>query len=315
MIVGHSFYGLEDVVWDTAIPTTQLDTMRMNEGIYDEIYMTLDTNIKDDGKRERWSLKTIMNPTFTNDLESGTIDGNGHVVTRLQLYRRLYSGTSDWVLIGDTDYTDEFNVYSFVDNTAENGKTYEYAIMPVANKIAGELNKSEPQKVEYEGVYISDTENNFRIELDFQQDTIQHNRNSALITPLNGKYPIAVFGKQDYRTSSLTFLPISQKQIDTGGTDINGRDERTVRDKVTSFLNNGKAKILRNDNGDVMIIASQNVQTNPKETYLPDIQSVKFDYAELGRINSSDLTRTGLVAEAVKSKYTYNEYGDVIWDI
>lgn len=315
MIIGHSFYGLEDVVWDTAIPTTQLDTMRMHEGIYDEVYMTLDTNIKDDGNREKWSLKTIMNSKFENDLEAGTIDGNGHVVTRLQLYRRLYSATSDWVLIGDTDYTDEFNVYSFVDNTAENGKTYEYAIMPVANKIAGELNKSEPQKVEYEGVYISDTENNFRIELDFQQDTIQHNRNSALITPLNGKYPIAVFGKQDYRTSSLTFLPISQKQIDTGGTDINGRDERTVRDKVTSFLNNGKAKILRNDNGDVMIIASQNVQTNPKETYLPDIQSVKFDYAELGRINSSDLTRTGLVAEAVKSKYTYNEYGDVIWDI
>lgn len=315
MIVGHSFYGLEDVVWDTAIPTTQLDTMRMHEGIYDEVYMTLDTNIKDDGNREKWSLKTIMNSKFENDLEAGTIDGNGHVVTRLQLYRRLYSSTSDWVLIGDTDYTDEFNVYSFVDNTAENGKTYEYAIMPVANKIAGELNKSEPQKVEYEGVYISDTENNFRIELDFQQDTIQHNRNSALITPLNGKYPIAVFGKQDYRTSSLTFLPISQKQIDTGGTDINGRDERTVRDKVTSFLNNGKAKILRNDNGDVMIIASQNVQTNPKETYLPDIQSVKFDYAELGRINSSDLIRTGLVAEAVKSKYTYNEYGDVIWDI
>lgn len=315
MIIGHSFYGLEDVVWDTAIPTTQLDTMRMHEGIYDEVYMTLDTNIKDDGNREKWSLKTIMNSKFENDLEAGTIDGNGHVVTRLQLYRRLYSSTSDWVLIGDTDYTDEFNVYSFVDNTAENGKTYEYAIMPVANKIAGELNKSEPQKVEYEGVYISDTENNFRIELDFQQDTIQHNRNSALITPLNGKYPIAVFGKQDYRTSSLTFLPISQKQIDTGGTDINGRDERTVRDKVTSFLNNGKAKILRNDNGDVMIIASQNVQTNPKETYLPDIQSVKFDYAELGRINSSDLIRTGLVAEAVKSKYTYNEYGDVIWDI
>lgn len=315
MIIGHSFYGLEDVVWDTAIPTTQLDTMRMHEGIYDEVYMTLDTNIKDDGKRENWSLKTIMNSKFENDLEAGTIDGNGHVVTRLQLYRRLYSGTSDWVLIGDTDYSDEFNVYSFVDNTAENGRTYEYAIMPVANKIAGELNKSEPQKVEYEGVYISDTENNFRIELDFQQDTVQHNRNSALITPLNGKYPIAVFGKQDYRTSSLTFLPISQKQFDTGGTDINGRDERTVRDKVTSFLNNGRAKILRNDNGDVMIIASQNVQTDPKETYLPDIQSVKFDYAELGRINSSDLTRTGLVAEAVKSKYTYNEYGDVIWDI
>lgn len=315
MIIGHSFYGLENVVWDTAIPTTQLDTMRMHEGIYDEVYMTLDTNIKDDGNREKWSLKTIMNSKFENDLEAGTIDGNGHVVTRLQLYRRLYSATSDWVLIGDTDYSDEFNVYSFVDNTTENGKTYEYAIMPVANKIAGELNKSEPQKVEYEGVYISDTENNFRIELDFKQDTIQHNRNSALITPLNGKYPIAVFGKQDYRTSSLTFLPVSQKQIDTGGTDVNGRDERTVRDKVTSFLNNGKAKILRNDNGDVMIIASQNVQTDPKETYLPDIQSVKFDYAELGRINSSDLTRTGLVAEAVKSKYTYNEYGDVIWDI
>ena len=41
MIIGHSFYGLEDVVWDTAIPTTQLDTMRMHEGIYDEVYRAI----------------------------------------------------------------------------------------------------------------------------------------------------------------------------------------------------------------------------------------------------------------------------------
>lgn len=106
--------------------------------------------------------------------------------------------------------------------------------MPVANKIAGELNKSEPQKLNMKVCTFLIQRTNFRIELDFQQDTIQHNRNSALITPLNGKYQFAVFGKQDYRTSSLTFLPISQKQIDTG-TDINGRDERTVRDKVTSI--------------------------------------------------------------------------------
>lgn len=317
MIIGFDFFGkgLNGNAWDTAIPTSQLDNLYINEGIYDEMYMSLDTTIPKDNKKDDWSLKTIINPEFQNDLEAGTIDANGHVVSRLQLYRREFSSNADWILIGDTSYEHKFNVYSFIDNTAENGRSYEYAIAPMSNEIMGELNVSDRHQIEYSGIFISDSENNFRIEFDFEQGDVTHNRNVSEILPLNGKYPVVVVGNQDYRTSQINFLPLSQKQISKGGTKVNGRDEMNVRSRITSFLNNGKSKILRNDNGDIMIIATHGTTTSTKDISLPDIQSVQFDYTEIGDIKNGYLANAGLVVDAVKATYTYNEFGDVVWDI
>ena len=136
-----------------------------------------------------------------------------------------------------------------------------------------------------------------------------------MFTPLNGQFPVIVYGNQDYKTSNITFLPLSETQIKTGGTKVKGREERTIRDSVTSFLNNGKAKVLRNDNGEIMIIASHDVSSTPKSDALMDIQSVSFNYTELGKVSSSTLLETGLVGDVVRSNYTFDEYGNVIWDV
>ena len=318
MLIGYDFFGSrENLCFDTAIPTSQLDSVIMNTGVYDELFISLDTAIaRTNNRPEGWFLKNIMHAKFENDLESGSLDADGHKITKIQIYRRILGdGASGWVLVGEFEYKTDFNVYSFVDVTAESGRYYEYSIVPVAGNVIGEKTISDPTYISYNGVFISDKENNYKIQFDFESKDTEYNKNFSSMTPLNGEFPIVVYGNQDYRTGSISFLPLSETQIKSGGTKVDGKEERLIRDKVTSFLNNGKSKVLRNDNGDIMIMATSNVKSSPKSNALMDIQSVSFDYTELGEVHSDTLLRAGLVGGVVESNYTYDEYGNVIWDV
>ena len=318
VLIGYDFFGSrQNLCFDTAIPTSQLDSVIMSTGVYDELFISLDTAIaRTNNRPEGWFLKNIMHAKFENDLESGSLDADGHKITKIQIYRRILGdGASGWVLVGEFEYKTDFNVYSFVDVTAESGRYYEYSIVPVAGNVIGEKTISDPTYISYNGVFISDKENNYKIQFDFESKDTEYNKNFSSMTPLNGEYPIVVYGDQDYRTGSISFLPLSETQIKSGGTKVDGKEERLIRDKVTSFLNNGKSKVLRNDNGDIMIMATSNVKSSPKSNALMDIQSVSFDYTELGKVHSDTLLRAGLVGGVVESNYTYDEYGNVIWDV
>ena len=317
-VIGYNLLGDEDSrLFDTPIPTNQLDDLIIGEGIYDEIYISLDTTISKVNQRpEGWFLKNIMNAKFQNDLESGSLDADGHDITQIQIYRRQFGDNSDkWILIGRFKYDIDYNMYSFLDVTAENDKYYEYALVPIAGTVIGEKNMTEPVYVEYSGIFISDLQNNFKLKFDYDQGEITYNKNFASFNPLNGEFPVVVYGNQNYRTGNVSFLPLSNEQIESGGMKINPRSEKEIRNSVTSFLNNGKAKILRNANGDIMIIATNNIKSAVKSQYLPDIQSVSFDYTELGRVDSNTLVSNGLVGDVVKSNYTYDAYGNIVWDL
>lgn len=318
MIIGYDIFGtsFHSIFADTALPTSQIDELTIGAGIYDEMYITLDTTVAaTNAKPSRWFLKTLINPKFNEDLEAGTLSADDHKITEIQIYRRKVGSEMEWVLISRFSYEFEYNVYSFVDNTAENDVVYQYAIVPIAGEVVGELTVSDPVGVEYKGVYLSDMHHNFRLEIDFDMGEVTYNKNSSTITPLNGEFPVMIYGNQNYRTGSVTFLPVTQDQIDTGGKSIDGRAEREQRELVVNFLNNGKAKILRNDNGDVMIIATSGVGSTPKEHQLMDLHSVTFDYTEVGKVSSETLVNTGLVGGVNKSSYTFDERGEVVWEM
>ena len=87
MIVGHTFFGrgMEGVVYDTAIPTDELDEVWLGEGMYDEVFVSVDTSINSNNEKPTgWQLKTIMDAKFNGSLEAGSIDGGGHKVVKLQ---------------------------------------------------------------------------------------------------------------------------------------------------------------------------------------------------------------------------------------
>lgn len=316
MIIDYNFFGkaMDGTVFDTAIPTSQLDEVVMGPGIYDELYVTVDTTIPDTNEKPKnWKLKTIMDAKFRDDLEAGSLDSDGHEITVIQIYRRKYLIEDDWLLVGQFDYDITYNVYSFLDRFTENGVKYEYAIVPVAKDVIGDITISEPIKVNYDGVFLSDLNNNYKLEIDFELGQISHNNNMSSSSPLNGRFPIVTLGNQDYQTGDITFLPLSEDQVNSGGKQINGRAEREYREQVLRFLKNGGAKVIRNDNGEMLIVATHNVTTTSKNGSLIDLSAVSFSFTEVGGFDFDTMSKGGLIGSAGKSKYTFDENGDIVW--
>ena len=74
MIIGYDILGknVHGTFFDTAIPTSQLDELTIGGGVYDEIFITVDTAERNDGvKPDKWKLKHIMDAKFKDDLEAG----------------------------------------------------------------------------------------------------------------------------------------------------------------------------------------------------------------------------------------------------
>ncbi|EJE97750.1 hypothetical protein [Liquorilactobacillus mali] len=317
MIIGYDFFNrnFDGVIYDTPIATAGIDEVTLGAGMYDELYVTVDNTVDDKNERpEEWEIKTIMDAKFNNDIEAGSIDGSGHKVTSISMYRREYKTNNDWQLVASFPYDENYDVYTVVDRFVESGRTYEYCIVPVATNTMGDITKSKPVTVEYDDTFVSDLNNNVRLDVDFEWGGATYNKNSSVATPLNGAYPIVSFGNQNYRTAEIKFLPLTDDQSEGNATEINGRAERLNKDAAVQFLNNGEAKVIRRPDGDMFVCVTTNIKTTPKATGLAEIEDVTFDFTEIGKLDYATMDKVGLIASAGKSVYTYDDYGNVLWN-
>ena len=316
MIIGVDFFGKgwEGNIYDTAIPTSELDEVTMNTGIYDELYVSVDTTIDDKNEKPTgWKIKNIIDAKFNNSLEAGTIDGSGHTVTDIQLYRREYQTDMEWQLVAAFPYDPDYNVYTIVDRFIQNQQVYEYCIVPIAEAIVGDVTVSQPVKSEFDGVYISDIENNFKMEADLEIGETDYHKNFSQSVPLNGAFPIVSFGSQNYRTGNVKFLPLTEEQLNAYGTKIDGRKERLNRQRVIEFLNNGQAKVIRREDGDMIVCSTTDIKASPKGGGLNELSGLSFNYIELGKLDVETMEKSGLIARAGKSLYTYDDFGEIVW--
>ncbi len=317
MIIDYNFFGFEHggSVWDTPICTDMLDELQLNQGTYDELFVDLDTNIVDHTSPPTiWTLSTIMDAKFDGSLDGGSIGAEGFTVNKIQLYRSV-SGTSNWSPVGQFDYNPEFNVYDYVDRYVQNGAMYQYAIVPMANEVLGDKLLSDPVQCLYEGIFVTDSKENRRLEYDISLGEVSYNTTSAINKPINGAYPIVIFGNSKYRSGSLTVLPLSKQTVDLAGSGINKFAEQINRQEWLDFLNNSKAKVLRMDSGVLMLIVSQNARATHKDgDLLRDLASITFDYVEIGEINFSSMMKNNLIANAYASKMTFDDFGGIVFE-
>ena len=315
MIIGYNFfgYGHGGSVWDTPICTDMLDELELQEGVYDEVYINLNTNIADDTANPTvWTLTTIIDSKFTGDLDGGSIGAEGFRVTKILLYRSVF-GSNKWDAVGQFDYDEEYNVYDYVDRYVQNGAQYQYAIVPVANEVIGEKLFSDPVDASYEGIFITDKKENRRLEFDINLGDINYNTSSALNQPINSQFPIVTFGNSRYRSGNLSVLPLSKETVALAGSSVDKFAEQLNRQEWLEFLNNGRAKVLRMDSGVNMLIVTQNAVASHKEgDILRDLASLSFDYVEIGNIDFAMMIKNDLIPSSYASKMTFDDFGGII---
>lgn len=314
MIIGYNFFGLDEgSVFDTPVCTDHLDELELFEGTFDEVYVNLDTTLPstDTSKPTIWTLQTIMDSKFKGDVDGGSIGAEGFKVTSVQLFRSVY-GTNKWDAVGQFEYNEDFNVYSYTDRYVQNGAYYQYAIVPVANEVMGDKLLSPTVQAEFEGIFMTDKNENRRFEYDIQFGDVTHNTAYALNQPINNPYPIVTFGASKYRSGSLSVLPLSQQTIDLYGKSVDKIAEQINRQEWLDFLNNGRAKVLRMDNGSIMLVVTYNAQERHKEGALRDLASLNFEYVEIGELNFEMLVKNGMIPNAYASLMTYDDNGGIV---
>lgn len=312
MIIDYNFFGFEfgGCIWDTPICTDRIDELEMREGVYDEAFINLDVTLPSDTvKPTNWSLTTIMDAKFTGDLDAGSVNADGFKVTQIQLYRTVV-GSTTWEAVAQFGFDPEYNVYDYVDRYAQNGVEYQYAIVPIAGNVQGDRLISDTVLSEFEGIFLTDSRENRALEYDIELGEIAYNTNSSVNQPINSPYPIVVFGNSKYRTGNLSVLTLSEDTINGNG--INKFAEQVVRQEWINFVNNGRAKVLRMDNGLTMLVVTQNPKITHKEGMLRDLASISFDYVEIGELDFNMLVKNDLIPAVYLQKMTYDDDGGII---
>src|SRR5699024_9722027 len=135
----------------------------------------------------------------------------------------------EWQDVAEIDY-DPYDKLLFegIDKYVANDFVYQYSILPITATIVGNRVVSNDEKAQFEDVFISDKDSNYKLLYDIELSEFESHVANAVFEPRNSKYPIVVHSNLDYATFDVTATFItaeSIKNLDSGNS-FNIRMER-----------------------------------------------------------------------------------------
>lgn len=280
MIIGYSLYGDTDtMVFQTINPIGSIYRMELTDSIIDEVEVRERTDLIYSTDKEEWTYDTLLLAKFQGNLEAGNINLNGMTVEKIMFKKRRVEDLV-WQDLVSYSIQDGVNVYQFVDRLVEAGTEYEYAILPIGE--GGYEGKYNVERIvaEFEGTYICDKDNVFRLFYNLEYGDIENIISSSVIETF-AQYPVVTYGNLDYKRGSIQCLILSDSTVDNG--DIDLAQEKILRKQIIQFLKNKKPKILKDSSRNYLMIA---IIGSPKEIPNNDlaqqIYNISFDWVEIG---------------------------------
>lgn len=293
MLIGIDTFGYNDgAIFKSSIFNVGSYEMEIAYGKFDEVYIDLDTTVSTDiVKPTEWGFQTVIDAKFQGDLEGGSVSGSGQVITAIRIQRQKEDEIV-WNDILQIDYSTGYqSYYTFTDKYIQNGISYRYALIPLSGNTLGYRQYSELITVDFDGVFFSDLTHNYRLYYNLELGDFEHNTPSSVQEPLNSQYPIVTYGTLDYIRGSVEALFLSASTIATNG-NINIRSEKLERQELMNFMKNRKPKVLRNSDGNLLLVT---IIDNPKETpnnQIRGIANVSFNFVEIGNVEDTDNLKT-----------------------
>ena len=293
MFLGYNFVGDQDSLNPTYNNIGIVKKIIMKSAIYDEFI--IDKKVKSYNKnKENWSVPTIILAKFQGNTESGNINFGGATVSKLRIKRRETTDFSKWTTIKEYPYTEEAQViYEYLNQA---NQEYEYALIAVMSNGAEGNYNTEKITSEFDGAFVLDSQQSFRLIYDLNYGATTRNTASQTYQPKGSKYPIIIKnGNMNYDSGSVNST-ILTTQTELNG-DISVYDEVKNRKKLMDFLTNGKAKVLKDSNGNLWVIGNV---SNPSVDYFNELnQSIakcSFEWVEIGNAtDENDLISLGLL--------------------
>lgn len=299
------FLGLDFLNGDNSLGFTNLNDKLEGFSIlnskFDKIYLTTDTQNTSSSDFTS-NVDTVVLTTFDDKtLEAGNIGSFGKRLRSMQLKRRE-NGRNEWTTLAGYTITDTDNLnFSFADYFARGRNTeYEYCVTYVLDDGTELPYITASTTSQFDGAVISDSTTSYHVLLDPKITNTTRNRESKIVTTLNGKYPYIFWGSEsNYDSSNFSGTIIKNDGCDNWDFDGSYR----YREDMINWLTNGAAKILKMYDGrEWMMAVDGNVDVDNSEH--PDKVSISFNFTQIGDFDSSDdLSNNGLTAFD-ESKYS-----------
>jgi hypothetical protein len=270
---------------------------QLENGIYDYLDISKDVKTSYNIEEPSWSYDTILDCDFNGNIAGGNVSYTLEQLSSIQIKRRLYdpSNLGNWTVLCDIEVVNEGSIgFTMTDNLMPNGYTIEYAIVPIINGAEG-LYITDNVESKFNGVYICDLDTMFKLYANVEYGDIINNQSIGVVETIGSQYPTIIRNnKIDYKKGSVKGKLLGANFETTRK--INRNDVVTQINNYEKFLKNGKAKIIKDWNGNVWLITVVGAPTTTYDSnYGMGIASTNFEWVEQGKYsNQEDLYINGL---------------------
>jgi hypothetical protein len=270
---------------------------QLENGIYDYLDISKDVKTSYNIEEPSWSYDTILDCDFNGNIAGGNVSYTLEQLSSIQIKRRLYdpSNLGNWTVLCDIEVVNEGSIgFTMTDNLMPNGYTIEYAIVPIINGAEG-LYITDNVESKFNGVYICDLDTMFKLYANVEYGDIINNQSIGVVETIGSQYPTIIRNnKIDYKKGSVKGKLLGVNFETTRK--INRNDVVTQINNYEKFLKNGKAKIIKDWNGNVWLITVVGAPTTTYDSnYGMGIASTNFEWVEQGKYsNQEDLYINGL---------------------
>ena len=299
------FLGLDFLNGDNSLGFTnlndKLEGLSISNSKFDKIYLTTDTQNTSSSDFTS-NVNTVILTTFDDKtLEAGNIGSFGKRLRFMQLKRRE-NGRNEWTTLAGYTITDADHLnFSFADYFARGRNTeYEYCVTYVLDDGTELPYITASTTSRFDGAVISDSTTSYHVLLDPKITNTTRNRESKIVTTLNGKYPYIFWGSEsNYDSSNFSGTIIKNDGCDSWDFDGSYR----YREDMINWLTNGAAKILKMSDGrEWMMAVDGNVDVDNSEHL--DKVSISFNFTQIGDFDSSDDLSNNSLTAFDESKYS-----------
>lgn len=276
---------------------TLVDTIKIANGIFDHMNLleqiTNSTIIPDE-----WTDRTLLDATFDGTIDAGNISKFIGNIDYLEIQRQEV-GSNDWITI-QTIYKDSSGSvptnFTMYDTYEKNNTLYTYQIIPI-DKQGNQGTALQKDVLSYfYDAYIADANHIYKITYEYSLGSVQKNQTNAVYTPYGAQYPTVVYNSVNrYDSGSITAILLAPTSENTTTSYLDRMAQVKLVNEFNSWLANGKAKILKDFNGNLKIINVINPISNNYYKELGNgLASTTFNFVETGDFSQNYLDKLGL---------------------
>lgn len=282
---------------DFTANSTLVDTIKIANGIFDHLNLleqiTNSTTIPTE-----WTDKTLLNATFNGTLDAGSLSEFIGNIDHLEIQRQKV-GTNEWITLQSLYKTNNGSVpaeFTMNDTYGENNTLYTYQIVPVdAQGNQGIALQKDVLSV-FNDAYIADANHIYKITYEYSLGSMQKNQTNAVYTPYGAKYPTVVYNSVNrYDSGSITAVLLAPTSQSETKSYLDRNAQVKLVEEFNTWLSNGKAKILKDFNGNLKVITVINPISNSYYKELGNgLASTSFNFVEVGDFSQQYLDKLGM---------------------